>query len=86
MQTLLTRLLACTADGLVICVQDDADFVHQANLLLIVPLEIPAIAGRLCGGGKHGASQGGIDVRKQRRHVLCRDRLSYCRRRTHLEE
>lgn len=85
----LTSLLARATNRLVIIIQDDADLVHQANLLLIVPFELPAIADRshiAVGGGQDGAGQRSVDVREERHDVLCRNSLSlgYCRRGAHL--
>ena len=58
---LLTDLLAEVADWLVVLVEDNADLVHEANLLLIVPL--------------HGGARG-VDVREQAQNAVCGDWLS----------
>lgn len=56
-----TDLLAEVADWLVVLVEDNADLVHEANLLLVVPL--------------HGRA-GGVNVREQAQNAVCGDRLS----------
>lgn len=55
-----TNLLAGSANGEIVLVSDDADFVHESNLLLIV-------AGQRLAGGidvweetKHGFSRNGL--------------------------
>lgn len=44
-RTAHTDLLAGSADGLVIFVQDNADLVHEADLLLIVTVELRGAGG-----------------------------------------
>jgi len=36
----MANLLACTADGYVVLIEDDADLVHEADLLFIVAPEV----------------------------------------------
>lgn len=55
-----TNLLACSANWLVVLVEDDADLVHQADLLLIVT------------GQGLGA---GVNVGEETEHSLSRDGL-----------
>lgn len=56
-----TDFLAEVSNWLVVLVEDDADLVHEADLLLIVPLK--------CGAG-------GIDVREESEDVVRRDGLN----------
>lgn len=60
-----TKFLAGPANGNVIVVGDNADFIHQTNLLLVVALE--DIVWR--GGG------GCVDLREQTKDVLGRNGL-----------
>lgn len=53
-----TDLLAEVSNWFIVLVQDDADLVHEADLLLIVPLK--------CGTG-------GIDIGEEAEDVVCRD-------------
>lgn len=76
----LTGLLASAANRLVILIQDDAHLVHQTNLLLIVALQLAAVARRRLGaGGENIAGQGGVDVGEKRGDVFRRDLLSSSR-------
>lgn len=43
-----TEFLAGAADGSVVVIQNNADFVHQAHLLLVVTGEFAGIARGLC--------------------------------------
>lgn len=58
-----TNLLACGANGRIVLVRYDADFVHQTDLLLIVARE------RLAGG---------VDVGEETKDGLSRNRLRRC--------
>ena len=37
--SLRTCLLACTSNGLVVVVEDDADLVHKSDLLFVVTIQ-----------------------------------------------
>lgn len=55
-----TNLLARSANGRIVLIRDDADLVHQADLLLVVARQCLA---------------GGIDVWEETKHGFSRNRL-----------
>lgn len=63
LQKSLTYLLAEVANRLIIFVQNNAYFVHQSDLLLIVSFE-------LC--------RARVDIREKAKNALSSDRLSLC--------
>lgn len=69
----LTGLLAGTANGFVVLIQDDAHLVHQADLFFIVTGEIVAVASRGCGRRKDLAGQGSVDIREEGRDIVGRN-------------
>jgi hypothetical protein len=84
----LTGFLAGTANRTVVVIQDDADFVHQANLLLVVALEFsPFVSGAIVGGGEDITSQGGVDFGEKSSDIFGGDlrRSRNCHRSAHLE-
>lgn len=69
----MASLLACTANGLVVLIHDDAHLVHQADLFLIVPGEVAAVARGGGGGWKDFAGQRGVDLGEEGRDVVGSD-------------
>jgi hypothetical protein len=85
----LTGLLAGAANGTVIVIQDNADLIHQTNLLLVVALEFnPLVSGVAVGGGEDIPSQRGVDVGEEGGHIVGGDlrRGRNCHSSTHLEQ
>lgn len=64
-----TDFLGSAANGNVVFVQHNADFVHETYLFFIVALELGA---GCCAGG---CGERGIDFGKQAENVFSRDRL-----------
>lgn len=72
--------LGCGADGHVVVVQHDADFVHEADLLFVVAGEVVgvgrcvAVAALGSGVGCHvGADQSGVHFGKEGGDIVTRD-------------
>lgn len=66
------------ANGLVIVVENNADFVHESDLLFIVAGEVIgvslSIVARGDGVGRHfGTDQAGVDFGEEGRDILSRD-------------
>lgn len=64
--SLRTDFLARASDWLVIFIQDDADFVHEADLLFIVAFEVVVLGSRCCCGG----GQMSVYLGKQAQNVV----------------
>lgn len=62
-----TNFLAGAANGEVVVVEDNADLVHETDLLLIIADEIVVV------GGRSGAGQRGVDLGKQAEDIFGRD-------------
>lgn len=69
-----TCLLAGTPNRLIIIIQDNAHFIHQSHLFLIVSLEFCTPSRRTCRrGGVDFAGQRGVDLGEERVDIVCRD-------------
>lgn len=69
--SLRTDFLARASNWLVIFIQDDADLVHQADLLFIVAFEVVVLGSRCCCGG----GQTSVYLGKQAQNVVSSDCL-----------
>ena len=69
LRQLLTNLLACASDRLVIIIQYNAHFVHELDLLLIVALERIVVAG----GVVRSSNDCCVDFGEKARNVFGRD-------------
>jgi hypothetical protein len=59
-----TNFLAGATNGEVVLVKDNADLVHEADLLFIVAVEVVVLSGR------SGIGQGGVDLREETEDVF----------------
>lgn len=59
-----TNFLAGATNGEIILVENDADLIHETNLLLVVAHEVVVLSGR------SGAGQGGVDLGKQAQDIF----------------
>lgn len=70
----LTGPLASAANWPIIVVQDNADLLHQADLLLVIARKFSPFTDTVAvGGGENIAGQRSIDVGKESGHIVCRD-------------
>jgi hypothetical protein len=64
-----TNFLAGATNGEIVLVEDNADLVHEADLLFIVAGEVVVV------GGRSGIGQGGVDLREKAEDVFGSDGL-----------
>ena len=71
----LTDFLAGTSDRLVIIIQNDAYFIHQTDLLLVVTCQLAAASGGgiAVGFGEDFASQRSIDLWEENSNIFRRN-------------
>jgi hypothetical protein len=67
-----TNFLAGATNGEIVLVKDNANLVHEADLFLIVAVEVVVVCGR------SGIGQGGVDLREKAEDVFGGDGLGLC--------